>query len=112
MDLAFTLKTCILKTNKKNSDRGDRGFICRLNRLFRVKIVVPFPLSIGQIIGDLFALGSAHRIVLKSLLCQSAFPKMKFLDIKLTKDSSLLLNAILSPFYWRIFKENQTLLWF
>ncbi len=30
---------------------------------------------------------------------------MEFLDIGLTKDSSLLLHAI----HWRIFKENQTL---
>ncbi len=38
-------------------------------------------------------------------------PKMEFLDINLTKDSSLFLHAIQS-FYWRIFKEIQTLLWF
>ena len=31
---------------------------------------------------------------------------MEFLDINLTKDSSLLLHAIQSPFYWRISKEN------
>ncbi len=40
---------------------------------------------------------------------------MEFLDANLTKDSSLLLHAIHSPFYWRIFKRkprkpNQTLL--
>jgi hypothetical protein len=31
--------------------------------------------------------------------------EMKFLDINLTKDSSLLLHAIHSPFYWRIKKK-------
>jgi hypothetical protein len=34
---------------------------------------------------------------------------MEFLDIKLTKGPSLLLLTINSPVYWRIFKENQTL---
>jgi hypothetical protein len=33
---------------------------------------------------------------------------MEFLDINFTKDSSFLLHA----FYWRIFKKNQTHLWF
>ncbi len=33
---------------------------------------------------------------------------MEFLDANLTKDSNLLLHAIHSPFYWRIFEENQT----
>ncbi len=37
-------------------------------------------------------------------------PEMKFLDISLAKDSSLLLHAIHSPIYWRIFKK--TLLFF
>jgi hypothetical protein len=32
--------------------------------------------------------------------------EMKFLDINLTKDSSLLLHAIHSPFYWRILQET------
>jgi hypothetical protein len=31
---------------------------------------------------------------------------MEFLDINLTKDSSLLLQAIHSPFYWRILKKT------
>jgi hypothetical protein len=31
---------------------------------------------------------------------------MKFLDINLAKDSSLLLHAIHSPFYWRILKKT------
>ncbi len=31
---------------------------------------------------------------------------MEFLDIKLTKDSSLLLHAIHIPFYWRILQKN------
>ncbi len=30
---------------------------------------------------------------------------MEFLDINLTKESSLLLHAIQSPFYWRILKN-------
>jgi hypothetical protein len=33
-------------------------------------------------------------------------PEMEFLNINLTKDLSLLLHAIHSPFYWRIFKET------
>jgi hypothetical protein len=37
-------------------------------------------------------------------------PEMKFLDINLTKDSSLLLQAIHSSFYWRILKK--TILYF
>jgi hypothetical protein len=35
-----------------------------------------------------------------------ATPKMEFLDINLTKDSSFLRHAIHSPFYWRILKRN------
>jgi hypothetical protein len=31
---------------------------------------------------------------------------MKFFDINLTKDSSLLLNAFHSLFYWRILKKT------
>jgi hypothetical protein len=31
---------------------------------------------------------------------------MELLDINLTKDLSFLLNAIHSPFYWRILKNN------
>ncbi len=31
---------------------------------------------------------------------------MEFVDISLTKDSSLLLHAIHSPFYWRILKKT------
>jgi hypothetical protein len=31
---------------------------------------------------------------------------MEYLDINLTKDSSLLLNAIHSPFYWWILKKT------
>ncbi len=31
--------------------------------------------------------------------------EMQFLDITLTKDSSLLLYDVHSPFYWRIFKK-------
>jgi hypothetical protein len=31
---------------------------------------------------------------------------MEFLDINFTKDSSLLLHAIHSPFYWRILKKT------
>jgi hypothetical protein len=31
---------------------------------------------------------------------------MEFLDINLTKDSSLLLSAIHIPFYWRILKKT------
>jgi hypothetical protein len=33
-----------------------------------------------------------------------SFTKTEFLDINLTKDSSLLLHAIHRPFYWRILK--------
>jgi hypothetical protein len=33
-------------------------------------------------------------------------PEMEFLDISLMKDSSLLLHATHSPFYWWIFKET------
>jgi hypothetical protein len=36
----------------------------------------------------------------------SALPEMELLDICLTKDSSLLLHAIHSPFYWRILKKT------
>jgi hypothetical protein len=31
---------------------------------------------------------------------------MEFLEINLTKDSSLLIHAIHSPFYWRILKKT------
>jgi hypothetical protein len=35
-----------------------------------------------------------------------AYPEMEFLDINCTKDSSLLLHAIHSAFYWRILKKK------
>jgi hypothetical protein len=35
-----------------------------------------------------------------------AVPEVEFLDIKVTKDLSLLLHAIHSPFYWRILKKT------
>ncbi len=40
--------------------------------------------------------------------------EMEFIDISLTKDLSLLLHAIHTSqsFYWQIFKENLTPLWF
>ncbi len=37
---------------------------------------------------------------------KSTGPEMEFLDINLTKDSSLLLHAIQSPFYCRILKKT------
>jgi hypothetical protein len=37
--------------------------------------------------------------------------EMEFLDICFTKDSTLLLYAIHSPFYWQILKENLNLHW-
>jgi hypothetical protein len=33
-------------------------------------------------------------------------PEMKFLEISLTKDTSLLLHAIQNPFYWQILKKT------
>jgi hypothetical protein len=41
-----------------------------------------------------------------------SYTEMEFLDISLTKNSSLLLRAIHNPFYWHNFKENHTLLGF
>ncbi len=43
---------------------------------------------------------------------QANSPEMEFLDINLTKDLSLLLHDIHSPFLWLIVKENLILLWF
>ncbi len=37
---------------------------------------------------------------------QTAKPEMEFLDVSLTKDSSLFLHAIQSPFYCRILKKT------
>ncbi len=34
-------------------------------------------------------------------------PEMKFLDVILTKDSSIFLHAFHSPFYWRILKKSK-----
>jgi hypothetical protein len=34
------------------------------------------------------------------------FPEMEFLDTNFAKDSSLLLHASHSPFYWRILKKT------
>jgi hypothetical protein len=36
---------------------------------------------------------------------------MEFFDINLTEELSLLLLAIHNPFYWRILKENHTLVY-
>ncbi len=38
-------------------------------------------------------------------------PQTEFLNISFTKNSSALLHAIPSPFYWQIFK-NHNFLWF
>ncbi len=35
------------------------------------------------------------------------WPEMEFLDINLTKYTSLLLRAIHSPFYWQILKKTK-----
>jgi hypothetical protein len=34
------------------------------------------------------------------------YTEIEFLDINLTRDSSLLLHAIHNPFYWRILKKT------
>jgi hypothetical protein len=39
-----------------------------------------------------------------------ALTEMEFLDINMTIDTSLLIHAIYSPFYWRVLKK--TILWF
>jgi len=39
-------------------------FICRLNMLFVCKIIVPFPLSIGEIIGYLFTINYIYFLTL------------------------------------------------
>jgi hypothetical protein len=39
-------------------------------------------------------------------------PEKEFLDINLTKDLGVLPPCYSQYFYWWIFKENQTLLWF
>jgi hypothetical protein len=44
-------------------------------------------------------------VKLLTLLLNS--PEMEFLNINITKDLSLLLNAIHSPFYWRILKKTK-----
>ncbi len=44
--------------------------------------------------------------------CVRTNAEMEFSYIYLTKDSSILLHAIHSPFYWRIKKKNNALLWF
>jgi hypothetical protein len=41
-----------------------------------------------------------------SLWRAAASPEMEFLDINLTKDLSLLIHAIHSPFYWRILQNT------
>ncbi len=47
---------------------------------------------------------NSEEIWRKHLFCHK--PEMEFLDINLTKDSSLLLSAIYSPFYWRILRKT------
>jgi hypothetical protein len=42
---------------------------------------------------------------IKELADVTMAAEMEFLDISLTKDSSLLLHVIRSPFYWRILKK-------
>jgi hypothetical protein len=51
-------------------------------------------------------LSSKETAMLKNI----AKAEMEFLNINLTNDSSFLLHAIHRPFYWRILKENHTLL--
>jgi hypothetical protein len=52
-------------------------------------------------------------IQILTLACiTSLLPDPEFSDFNLTKDSSLLLHAIHSPFYWRIFKKTHTPMWF
>jgi hypothetical protein len=54
---------------------------------------------------------SYHALIHCCFSFYCTYPEMEFLDINLTKDSSLLLHAIHSPFM-ADFKENHTLLWF
>jgi hypothetical protein len=42
----------------------------------------------------------------KKIGIRDKHPEGEFLDINLTKDSSLLLHAIHSPCYWRILKKT------
>jgi hypothetical protein len=45
-------------------------------------------------------------VALERSPCLLMKAEMEFLDINLTKDSSLLLHSIHSPFYWRILKNT------
>ncbi len=49
---------------------------------------------------------SHHALIHCCFSFYPTYPEMEFLDINLTKDSSLLLHAINSPFYWRILKKT------
>jgi hypothetical protein len=46
------------------------------------------------------------KIQMFVITSRAADPEMEFLDINLTKDSSLSLHAIHSPFYWKISKQQ------
>jgi hypothetical protein len=50
--------------------------------------------------------GSSLLHILSSAILVVQDPEVEFLDINFTKDSSLLLHAIHSPFYWRNLKKT------
>jgi hypothetical protein len=79
-----------------------------VNDLVLVEVVHPC--------GDLF--GPLHQLLWRHVLAytqtgsrvqRSAHPEMEFLDTNLTKDSSLCLHAIHSPFYWILKKPYTSL---
>jgi hypothetical protein len=49
---------------------------------------------------------ATYVTIFQDLPVLAAYTEMKFLDISLTKDSSLVLHAIQSPFYWRILEKK------
>ncbi len=79
-----------------------------MNDLVLVEVVHPC----GDLLGPLHQLLGRHVLAYTqtgsrvNVLVRSAHPETEFLDISLTKDSSLLLHAIHSPFYWRIFLKK------
>jgi hypothetical protein len=72
-----------------------------VNDLVLVEVVHPC----CDLLGPLHQLLGRHVLACTQTGSRVKRPEMEFLDINLTKDSSLLLHAIHSPFYRRILRK-------
>jgi hypothetical protein len=85
------LESCTLKNARILADFLGKNTRMKINATLRIIIAL-----------------FCNFVLISQVIAQkiSSYTEMEFLDISLTKDSSLLLHAIHSPFYWRILKNT------